>query len=62
MLKRRRDDDADKDEKSSAGSDRGSRDAEKERSMSQQALLRRKLPGALASQQKGLISTDIGKR
>nr|GEZ02997.1 hypothetical protein [Tanacetum cinerariifolium] len=53
-LKRRRDDDADKDEEPSAGLDRGPRDVEKERSQSQQALHRRKLPGALASQHKGL--------
>nr|GEV42951.1 hypothetical protein [Tanacetum cinerariifolium] len=49
MLKRRHDDDADKDEETSAGSDRGPRDEEKERSQSQQALQRRKLPGPLAS-------------
>nr|GEW23059.1 hypothetical protein [Tanacetum cinerariifolium] len=48
-LKRRRDDDADKDEEPSAGSDRGPRDVKKERSQSQQALQRRKLPGVLAS-------------
>nr|GEW01744.1 hypothetical protein [Tanacetum cinerariifolium] len=46
-LKRRRDDDADKDEEPSAGPDRGQRDAEKERSLSQQALQRKLLPGAL---------------
>nr|GFC27082.1 hypothetical protein [Tanacetum cinerariifolium] len=33
---------------------RGPREAEKERSLSQQALQKRKLPGALASQHKGL--------
>nr|GEX44845.1 hypothetical protein [Tanacetum cinerariifolium] len=54
MLKRRRDDVADKDEEPFVGSDRGPRDAEKERSLSQQAFQRRKLPGALASQHKGL--------
>nr|GEU93764.1 retrovirus-related Pol polyprotein from transposon TNT 1-94 [Tanacetum cinerariifolium] len=53
-LKRRRDDDADKDEEPFVGPDRGPRDVEKERSLSQQALQRRKLPGALASQHKGL--------
>nr|GEY94778.1 hypothetical protein [Tanacetum cinerariifolium] len=53
-LKRRRDDDANKDEEPSAGSDRGPRDEEKERSHSQLALQRRKLPGPLASLHKGL--------
>nr|GEV04198.1 hypothetical protein [Tanacetum cinerariifolium] len=43
-LKRRRNDDVDKDKEPSAGSDRGSKDEEKERSQSQQALQRRKLP------------------
>nr|GEU62368.1 hypothetical protein [Tanacetum cinerariifolium] len=52
-LKRRRDDDADKDEEPSIGPDWGLRDAEKERSLSQQALPRRKQPGALASPHKG---------
>nr|GEV52619.1 hypothetical protein [Tanacetum cinerariifolium] len=54
-LKRRHDDDTDKDEEPSAGSDQGGpKDIEKERSQSQQALQRRKLQGALASQHKGL--------
>nr|GEX00162.1 hypothetical protein [Tanacetum cinerariifolium] len=53
-LKRRRDDDADKDEEPSLDQTEGLRDAEKERSLSQQALQRRKQPGALASQHKGL--------
>nr|GEU42968.1 putative ribonuclease H-like domain-containing protein [Tanacetum cinerariifolium] len=53
-LKRRHDDDADKDEEPSAGPEGGPRDVEKERSLSQQALQRRKLPGALESQHKGL--------
>nr|GEV95514.1 hypothetical protein [Tanacetum cinerariifolium] len=53
-LKRRRDDDADKDEEPSARSDWGSKRRRKERSQSQQALQRRKLPGALASRHKGL--------
>nr|GEW73488.1 uncharacterized mitochondrial protein AtMg00810-like [Tanacetum cinerariifolium] len=52
--KRHRDDDTDKDEEPSAGSDWGPRDAEKERSQSRQALHRKLLPGALAGQQKGL--------
>nr|GEY37879.1 hypothetical protein [Tanacetum cinerariifolium] len=51
-LKRRRDDDADKDEEPSAGPDWGPRDAEKERSLSQQALHKRKQTGALTGQQK----------
>nr|GEX96846.1 hypothetical protein [Tanacetum cinerariifolium] len=50
-LKRCRDDDADRDEEPSTG---GPRDAKKERSLSQQALQRRQLPGALAGQLKGL--------
>nr|GEW06304.1 hypothetical protein [Tanacetum cinerariifolium] len=54
MLKRRRDDDVDKDEEPSAGPAGGPRDAEKERSLSQQALQWKLLPGALASQYKGL--------
>nr|GEX10928.1 hypothetical protein [Tanacetum cinerariifolium] len=53
-LKRRRDDDADKDEEPSAGSDRGPRDEEKEGSQSQQALQRRKLPRPRARLHKGL--------
>nr|GFB72073.1 hypothetical protein [Tanacetum cinerariifolium] len=53
-LKRRHDDDADKDEEPSAGPDRGPRKAEKKRSLSQQALLRKLLPGSLAGQLKGL--------
>nr|GEY31515.1 hypothetical protein [Tanacetum cinerariifolium] len=53
-LKRRRDDDADKDEEPSAEPEQGQRDAEKERSLSQQALLWKLLPGALAGQHKGL--------
>nr|GEU62875.1 hypothetical protein [Tanacetum cinerariifolium] len=53
-LKRHRDDDADKDEEPFAGPDRGPRDAEKERSLSQQALLWRQLPGVLAGELKGL--------
>nr|GEU41018.1 reverse transcriptase domain-containing protein [Tanacetum cinerariifolium] len=48
MLKRRRDD-ADKDEEPSAGSDRGSRDVEKEKRQSQKVLQRRKQPRPLAS-------------
>nr|GEW52677.1 hypothetical protein [Tanacetum cinerariifolium] len=58
-LKRRHDDDVDKDEKPSVGSEGGPRDEEKERSQSQQALQRRKLPGALASRHKGL---NLNKR
>nr|GFD12939.1 hypothetical protein [Tanacetum cinerariifolium] len=42
-LKRRRDDDADKDEELSVGSDRGPRGEEKERSQSQQALQRKEI-------------------
>nr|GFC58318.1 hypothetical protein [Tanacetum cinerariifolium] len=53
-LKRRRDDDANRDEEPSAGPNRGPRDTEKERSLSQQALIRKLLPGALAGQHKGL--------
>nr|GEU33880.1 hypothetical protein [Tanacetum cinerariifolium] len=53
-LKRRHDDDADKDKEPSAGSDQGPRYKETERSQSQQALQRRKLLGALASRHKGL--------
>nr|GEW56767.1 hypothetical protein [Tanacetum cinerariifolium] len=53
-LKRRRDDDADKDEEPSVGPERGSKRPREGRSMSQQALLRRLLPGALAGQLKGL--------
>nr|GEY93697.1 hypothetical protein [Tanacetum cinerariifolium] len=53
-LKRCCDDDADKDEEPSAGSDRGSKRRKKERIQSQQALHKRKLPGAMASQYKGL--------
>nr|GEU64023.1 hypothetical protein [Tanacetum cinerariifolium] len=53
-LKRRRDDDANKDEEPSAGSDWGPRDEEKERSQSQQALQRRKLLRPMASLHKGL--------
>nr|GEV49888.1 hypothetical protein [Tanacetum cinerariifolium] len=53
-LKRRRDDDANKDEEHPPLDQTGGpRDAEKERSLSQQALQRRKQPGALASQNKG---------
>nr|GEY16512.1 copia protein [Tanacetum cinerariifolium] len=95
-LKRRRDDDADKDEEPFAVPDRGSkrrrerkepesasaptetatrsagrmknpslyqtggpRDVEKERSLSQQALLRKLLPGALAGQHKGAEDQPI---
>nr|GEX84455.1 hypothetical protein [Tanacetum cinerariifolium] len=58
-LKRRHDDDADKDEEPSAGSDWGPRDVEKERSQSQQELQRRKLPGALASLHKGADDQPI---
>nr|GEY00619.1 hypothetical protein [Tanacetum cinerariifolium] len=50
-LKRRRDDDADKDEEPSVGSDRGYK--RQERSQSQQALQRRKLPGVLTRLHKG---------
>nr|GEU57818.1 hypothetical protein [Tanacetum cinerariifolium] len=53
-LKRRRDDDADKNEEPSDGSDRDPRDVEKKMSLSQQPLQGRKLLGALASQHKGL--------
>nr|GEW21761.1 hypothetical protein [Tanacetum cinerariifolium] len=53
-LKRRRDNDVDKDEEPSVGSYQGPRDAKKERSLSQQALQRRKLPGALESHYNGL--------
>nr|GEU83528.1 hypothetical protein [Tanacetum cinerariifolium] len=58
-LKRRRDDDADKDEEPSAGSDWGSKKQREERSQSQQALQRRKQPGLLASLHKGL---NLNKR
>nr|GEU49199.1 hypothetical protein [Tanacetum cinerariifolium] len=58
-LKRRRDDDADKDEEPFARSDRGPRDEEKEGSQSQQALEKRKLPGPLARLHKGL---NLNKR
>nr|GEW85442.1 hypothetical protein [Tanacetum cinerariifolium] len=51
-LKRRRDD-ANKDEEPSAGSDRGPRGEEKEKSQSQQALQRRKRPRPLGSLLKG---------
>nr|GEV02675.1 hypothetical protein [Tanacetum cinerariifolium] len=47
-LKRRRDDDYDKDEEPFAGPDWVQRDAEKERSLSQQALQQKLLPEALA--------------
>nr|GEX53628.1 hypothetical protein [Tanacetum cinerariifolium] len=60
-LKRRRDDDADKDEEPSAGPDQGSKRRREERSLSQQALLRRLLPGALAGQLKGL-NLDIHRQ
>nr|GEV75640.1 retrovirus-related Pol polyprotein from transposon TNT 1-94 [Tanacetum cinerariifolium] len=53
-LKRRRDDDEDKDEDPLLDQTGGPRDAEKEMSQSQQALQKRKLPGALASRHKGL--------
>nr|GFA48615.1 hypothetical protein [Tanacetum cinerariifolium] len=52
-LKRRHDDDTDKDKEAFGGSDRGSK-RKKEKSQSQQALQRRKLPRALASRHKGL--------
>nr|GEY61422.1 hypothetical protein [Tanacetum cinerariifolium] len=58
-LKRRHDGDADKDEEPSARPDRGQRDAEKERSLSQQALQQRQLPGALAGLHKGLDLDSI---
>nr|GEX84947.1 hypothetical protein [Tanacetum cinerariifolium] len=47
-LKRRRDDDVDKDEEPFAGPDRGRRDEEKERILSQRALQRKLLQGVLA--------------
>nr|GEV32650.1 hypothetical protein [Tanacetum cinerariifolium] len=53
-LKRWRDDDADKDKEPSTRPDQGLRDAEKEKSLSQQALIRKLLPRALACQYKGL--------
>nr|GEV32335.1 hypothetical protein [Tanacetum cinerariifolium] len=58
-LKRRRDDDADKDENPSLDQTGGQRDAEKERSLSQQALQRKLLPGALAGLHKG---PDLDRR
>nr|GEU44048.1 hypothetical protein [Tanacetum cinerariifolium] len=60
-LKRRRVDDAHKDEEPFAGTE-GPRDAEKERSLSQQALQRIKQLGALASQHKGQFLTGVDKR
>nr|GFD12252.1 hypothetical protein [Tanacetum cinerariifolium] len=58
-LKRRRDDDADKDEEPSAGPDWGQREVEKERSLSQQALQQKLLPGVLAGLHKG---PDLDRR
>nr|GEV40948.1 retrovirus-related Pol polyprotein from transposon TNT 1-94 [Tanacetum cinerariifolium] len=50
---KRRHDDVDKNEEPSVGSDRGPRDEEKEKSLSQQALQNKKLPRPLASLLKG---------
>nr|GEZ51877.1 hypothetical protein [Tanacetum cinerariifolium] len=58
-LKRRRNDDEDKDEEPSVGLDRGQRDAEKVKSPNQQALHRKLLPRVLAGLQQG---PDLDKR
>nr|GEV87386.1 hypothetical protein [Tanacetum cinerariifolium] len=51
---RRRDDDVNKDEEPSVGSDRGSKRRREEKEPESASAPRRKLPGALASQHKGL--------
>nr|GFA35631.1 hypothetical protein [Tanacetum cinerariifolium] len=62
-LKRRRDNDADKDEEPSAGPDRGSKRRKEGKSLIQQALLHKLLPGALTTfqmEEPSHLEFDIG--
>nr|GEY86336.1 hypothetical protein [Tanacetum cinerariifolium] len=56
---KKRHNDADKDEEPSTGSDRGLRDEEKEKSQSQQALQRKRLPRPLASLLKDTLTPEL---